>query len=114
MQNETGQLSVDIFQEDGEIIIVAPIAGTPSKEVDISVTEEVLTIKGIRRQPNQVDEKSYLTKECFWGEFERSIVLPKNANTKEIKASFKNNMLEIRIPKTAEEKTKVVKIHVDK
>lgn len=113
MQNETGQLSVDIFQEDQYIVIVAPIAGTSSKEVDISVTEEVLTIKGTRKQPYKIDEKDYLTKECFWGEFERSIVLPKNANTKEINAAFKDNVLEIRIPKTAEEKTKVVKINVD-
>ncbi|MBT4056130.1 Hsp20/alpha crystallin family protein, partial [Candidatus Peregrinibacteria bacterium] len=53
------------------------------------------------------------TKECFWGPFQRSIILPKNANAKEINASFKNNVLEIKIPKTTEEKTKVVKIHVD-
>lgn len=113
MDNEIGQLSVDIFQTDSEIVIVAPIAGAASKDVNITVTDEVLTIKGIRKIPQQIDERAYLTKECFWGTFERSIVLPKSANAKEINAAFTNNILEIRIPKTNEEKTKVVKIHVD-
>ena len=114
MDQDIGQLSVDIFQTKTELIIVAPIAGMSSKNVDISVTEEILTIKGERKSnhPN-VPEKDYLTKECFWGPFQRSIILPKNANAKEINASFKNNVLEIKIPKTTEEKTKVVKINVD-
>lgn len=108
-----GQLSVDIFQKNNEIVVIAPIAGSTSKDVNISVTEDVLTIKGERISDHQIEEKDYLTKECFWGPFERSIVLPKNANGKEIVASFKNNVLEIHIPKTSEEKTKIVKIHVD-
>lgn len=108
-----GQLSVDIFQQNNEIIILAPVAGSTSKDVTISVTDDVLTIKGERLPDHKVEEKDFLTKECFWGKFERSIVLPKNANSKEIAASFKNNILEIHIPKTSDEKTKIVKINVD-
>ncbi|MFA4891203.1 MAG: Hsp20/alpha crystallin family protein [Candidatus Gracilibacteria bacterium] len=110
---EAGQLSLDIFQAKNALIILSPIAGTPLKDVTITVTEDVLTIKGSRLCPHNPDERDYLTKECFWGEFSRSIVLPKNANTKEIKATSLNNILEIHIPKTSEEKTKVVKINVD-
>jgi len=112
-QKDIGQLSVDIFQRDNEIVIIAPVAGATTKDVNIAVTDEVLVISGERRQEHIVDEKSYLTKECYFGPFERSIVLPKNADSKKIQASFKNNILEIRIPKTHEEKTKVVKINVD-
>jgi HSP20 family protein len=112
--DEIGQLSLDIFQTKSEIIILAPIAGTPAKDITITVTDDTLAIKGTREIPYDVDEKDYLTKECFWGNFSRSIVLPKNVNTKEISATSKNNILEIRIPKTSEEKTKVVKINIDK
>ena len=112
--DEIGQLSLDIFQTKLEIIIIAPIAGTSLKDINITVTDDVLTIKGTRENPHEADENDYLTKECFYGPFSRSIVLPKNANTKEISASSKQNILEIRIPKTSEEKTKVVKINVDK
>ena len=112
--DEVGQLSLDIIQTKSEIIIIAPIAGTSIKEVNITVTDDILTIKGERLSPVETDEKNYLTKECFWGKFSRSIVLPKNINTKEISATSINNILEIKIPKLSEEKTKVVKINVDK
>lgn len=111
---EIGQMSLDIIQTKNEIIIIAPIAGVNAKDVGITVNEETLTIKGTRPNPTLADEKDYLTKECFWGDFERSIILPENADSKNIQASSKNNILEIRIPKTSESKTKVVKINVDK
>ena len=111
---EVGQLSLDIFQTKDAIIILAPIAGTKSSDVTVTVTEDILTIRGERLAPEFAEEKDYLTKECFWGKFSRSIVLPKNANPREIKASSKNNILEIQIPKFTEEKTKIVKINIDK
>lgn len=113
MDDNVGQLSVDIFQTKDELTLLAPIAGTSLKDINITVTDDVLTIKGVRVCPHDIDEKDYLTKECFWGEFTRSIVLPKNVDTKKIKATSLNNILEIRIPKTSEDKTKVVKINVD-
>lgn len=111
---EVGQLSLDIIQTKTEIIILAPIAGISAKEVVVTVNDETLTIKGERFSPVEADEKDYLNKECFWGPFSRSIILPKNADARSISATSKNNVLEIRIPKTSEEKTKVVKINVDK
>lgn len=112
--DEVGQLTLDIFQTKDEIVILAPIAGTAAKDVIVTVTEDVLTIKGERLSPYDIDEKDFLTKECFWGKFSRSIVLPKNANPREINATSKNNILEIRIPRLTSEKTKVVKINIDK
>ncbi|MBT3704455.1 Hsp20/alpha crystallin family protein [Candidatus Peregrinibacteria bacterium] len=113
MEDNVGQLSVDIFQTKDELILLAPIAGTSLKDINITVTDDVLTIKGARNCPHDIDEKDYLTKECFWGEFRRAVVLPKNVDSKQIKATSFNNILEIRIPKTSEDKTKVVKINVD-
>ena len=110
LKKEVGQLSVDIFHTDKEIIILAPIAGVNEEDIKLSVTEDVLVIKGEREAVETVDEDNYYTRECFWGNFQRAIVLPKEADIKNIKASFEKNVLEIRIPKTEHEKTKIIKI----
>lgn len=111
---EMGQLSLDIIQTKEAIIILAPIAGTSTRDVTVTVTDDVLTIKGERMPPYEAEEKDYLTKECFWGKFSRSIVLPKNCNPREIAANSKNNILEIKIPRLTDEKSKVVKINEEK
>lgn len=113
MSKSSGQLSVDIYHTDKEIVIMAPIAGVNKEDIHLSVTEDVLVIKGSRKSPKEVAEDNYYTKECFWGDFSRSIVLPEEADTSNISANFELNVLEIIIPKkeiSAEEKTKIIKI----
>jgi HSP20 family protein len=110
LKKEVGQLSLDIYHTDKEIVILAPIAGVTKEDVSISVTDDVLVIKGERDQKEPVPEENYYTKECFWGNFARSIVLPLEADSKQIEASFEKNVLEIRIPKTEKEHTKIIKI----
>ena len=110
LKKEIGQLSLDIYHTDKEIVILAPIAGVEKKDISISVTDDVLVIKGEREAREKVTEESYYTRECFWGNFARSIVLPLEANTKKINAAFEKNVLEIRIPKEKLEHTKIIKI----
>lgn len=110
LKKEIGQLSVDIYHTDKEIVILAPVAGVTKEDVKLSVTEDVLVIRGERDSVEEVDEENYYTRECFWGNFQRAIVLPKEADVKNISASFEKNVLEIRIPKTQHEKTKIIKI----
>ncbi len=110
LKKEVGQLSVDIYHTDNEIIILAPIAGVGKNDIDISLTEDVLVIKGQRPKQEEIPEENYYTKECFWGNFSRAIVLPNEADTKNISANFENNVLEIRIPKSNEQETKIIKI----
>ncbi|PIR55000.1 Hsp20/alpha crystallin family protein [Candidatus Peregrinibacteria bacterium CG10_big_fil_rev_8_21_14_0_10_36_19] len=110
IKKEVGQLSLDIFQTPKEIVILAPIAGVAKEDIHLSLTEDVLVIKGERKLHEVIDEDSYYTKECFWGLFQRSIVLPLEADTKHISASFDLNVLEIRIPKTERESTQIIKI----
>ncbi len=110
---EIGQLSLDIYKdEDGKgLTIKAPIAGVEKDDVTLSVTDDVLIIKGNREETREVAEDDYYTKECFWGSFSRSIVLPLNADTKKISASFEKNVLEIHIPLTeGKEQTKIIRI----
>lgn len=110
LKKEVGQLSVDIYHTNNEIVILAPIAGVDKNDIHISVTDDVLVIKGERPSREEPPEDAYYTRECFWGSFSRSIVLPLEADSKKISASFEKNVLEIRIPKSEIEKTKIIKI----
>lgn len=110
LRKEVGQLSVDIYYSDKEIVVIAPVAGINKEDVHLSVTEDVLVIKGERKIPEEVPEDNYYTKECFWGPFSRSIVLPLEAEVEKISAQFENNVLTIRIPKGEKEHTKIIKI----
>lgn len=105
-----GQLALDIYQTEEEIIILSAVAGVSEDDLNISVTDEVLTIKGKRHLPDRVPEEDYLTKECFWGDFSRSIVLPVTADSAKIAASFKNGILRINIPKVEKLSTNVIRI----
>ncbi len=108
---EVGQISLDIFTHEKEIIILAPIAGASPDDITLAITEDVLTIKGVRPQKYQVNEEDYYTKECFWGRFSRSIVLPLEADTASISAQFEKNILEIRIPRKEINRTNIIKIN---
>ncbi|MEK7547821.1 MAG: Hsp20/alpha crystallin family protein [Patescibacteria group bacterium] len=110
IKKEVGQLSLDIYQTDKEIVILAPIAGVGKENINIAITDEVLVIKGTRPSKEHISEDCYYTKECFWGDFSRSIVLPEEADTQNASASFENNVLEIKIPKKEIERTKIIKI----
>lgn len=110
LKKEVGQLSVDIYHTDKELVVIAPIAGISKENITLSLTDDVLVIRGERPSREEIPEENYYTRECFWGNFSRAIVLPEEADTKNITAGFDNNVLEIRIPKGKVEHTKIIKI----
>lgn len=110
---EQGQLAVDVYQTPTQIIVVAPIAGVKTNDIQISITEDVLTIKGKRCLEFNIPDEDYLTQECFWGTFSRSIVLPKSADSSHIEATLKDSVLKIILKRTEKEKTKVIRIKTD-
>ncbi len=105
-----GQLALDVYQTNTEIIIVAPIAGVKLSDISVSITEDVLTIKGTRDFEFNVRDEDYLTQECFWGGFSRSIVLPASVDSSKINASFKDCVLKISLPRTEKLQTRVIRI----
>ena len=107
---QQGQLALDVYQTKTHIMITAPVAGVSLKDINVSITEDVLTIKGTRDQEDSIPDEDYFTQECFWGNFSRSIVLPAAVDPSKISASFKEGVLKISIPKTAQSKTKIVRI----
>ena len=107
---QRGQIAVDIFEQDNYYIIRAPIAGVKLSDLDIEVDDKVLTIRGTRALSDEIPDHQYYVKECYWGEFSRSVTLPCSIDPKRVKATFsKDSILKILIPK--EEKVKIVRIN---
>lgn len=110
MEETEGQLAVDVYQNDDSVIVKAPIAGVRPEDLEISITDEVVNIKGERKEESEVKRENYLCQECYWGGFSRSYVLPVPVIGDKAQASLKNGILTITIPK--QEKTKVKTIEV--
>ncbi|MEK7523785.1 MAG: Hsp20/alpha crystallin family protein [Patescibacteria group bacterium] len=110
LTNEEGQLALDVFQTADEIVVVAPIAGVKFSDLSITITDEVLTLKGRRNFHFNVQPSDYFTQECFWGHFSRSVILPESVDTSNVSASFKTGILTIRIPKIEKIRTRMIKI----
>lgn len=111
---EMGQLSVDVYESKDQLLIVAPVAGVKLSDVNLSITDDVLTISGERKLDLQIPAEEFLIQECFWGAFSRSIVLPDNVDTSRISAGFKDGILKISLPKIpGPNQTRLIKIKTD-
>lgn len=108
-----GQLTLDVYQAREEIIIKSTIAGVKSEDLDISVTNDILTIKGIRFKDEEVGVEDYYYQECYWGPFSRSVILPTDADPDQIKASLKNGILTVRLLKVEKIKTKKIAVRTE-
>ncbi len=98
--SDAGELVVDVYETEKEVVVESAIAGVTAEELDISLEQDILIIKGERKDPAESDkEKNYFVKECFFGPFEKEIILPKEVDTTQIKAKMKNGLLIIRLPK---------------
>jgi len=102
-----GQLAADVYETDSDFCIQAPVAGVNQEEIEIFVENNMLVIKGERPEPDAGQNKKYYYKECYWGPFSRQTMLPEDANTQRIAASFKKGVLTIKIPKKKTEKRKI-------
>ncbi len=108
-----GQLAVDVYQTPISIIVESLVAGIKIEDIDISVSPDSLIIKGGRRKEERINDKDYLYKECFWGKFSRSIILPEEVDAERANASFKNGILKIVLPKINRQKSKKIKVKFD-
>lgn len=96
-----GQLAVDVFQTEKDILITSTVAGVRAQDLDISMNGDMITIKGIRRhQYSSVDNDDYFIRECYWGGFSRSIILPLDIIQEGIEATIDQGVLTIRLPKS--------------
>jgi|SRR3989344_6258313 len=105
-----GELAVDVYQTNGEIVIQSTIAGVSSDDLDVNIENDVVTISGERRNPNEEEDKSYFYQECYWGPFSRQIILPEEIDTSRIEASMKDGVFTLRLPKLERQKVRRIKV----
>lgn len=105
-----GQLAVDVYQTPEAVVVQAAIAGVAPDGLQVSIHNDVLTIRGRRERGEAVDAADYFTRECYWGTFSRSVVLPIEVRQDKINAVLKNGILTITLPKAKPERPVKVKL----
>ncbi len=108
-----GQLAIDAYQTEDAIIVVAPVAGVTKEDVEISITDEVVTIKGDRKPPKDILPENYFVQECYWGPFSRSLILPVPIEAEEGQAQISNGLLILHLPKREKTYTKIIKVKTE-
>jgi HSP20 family protein len=102
--------AADIYETQDEWVAVLELPGVNHKEIDISLVGDTLTVRGERRREEQVGEENYYRIERNIGPFSRSLVLPSAVNAERIRATYRDGLLEIRLPKREEAKPKPIPI----
>jgi len=105
--------SLDISETSNDLVVKTELPGMDPKDIDISLNDGMLTIKGERKQEKEEKEENYHLIERSYGSFCRSVKLPKEVKHDKVKASFRNGVLKIVLPKSEESKKKEVKVKVE-
>ena len=104
-----GQLAIDIYQTENELVIRSAIAGVKPEFLDISFERDIIIIRGKREKPSE-EKEDYFSQECYWGPFSREIILPVEVDPNLAEATMKEGILTIRLPKIEREKKRVIKV----
>ena len=105
--------AVDLYEEKDDIVVKAELPGMEKDNIEVNLSGHRLTIKGERKQEEEVKKEGYYRAERSYGSFLRTLELPSEVQTDKAKAAFKNGILEIRLPKTEEAMKKEAKVKVD-
>lgn len=107
---QEGELPVDMYQTGDDVVIRALIAGVSPNDLDIAITRDMVTIRGMREEHQEAADDDYYHRELFWGSFSRTILLPEEVLIDEADAQEKHGLLEIRLPKV--DKNRSTKLQV--
>ena len=107
---EEGELSIDVYQNQNEIVIKTMVAGVRPEDLDVSISRDMVTIKGKREAPKGVASENYFYQELYWGSFSRTILLPAEIETEDVEATERRGLLTIKLPKIDKGSTQTVKI----
>lgn len=105
-----GQLALDIYQDKDSITVKSTIAGVKPEDLDITIENDRVTIRGERKREEEVKNEDYLMQECYWGSFYRSFDLPVEVDVDKSIADIKDGILTLILPKASRSKTKKVKV----
>ena len=114
MDSQTeGQLLIDVYHDEKNIYIKSTIAGVKPDDLDISLNNDMLTIRGTRVGEVDLENTDYFYQECYWGGFSRSIILPVEVKHDKISATMKNGVLTITLPKANKKRQIPIKVNHD-
>ncbi|HSH55897.1 MAG TPA: Hsp20/alpha crystallin family protein [Candidatus Limnocylindrales bacterium] len=105
-----GQLAVDVYETREKLVVKARTAGVNKHDLDVSISDNTLTIRGTLSAGNEDDVENYFLQECYWGEFSRSIALPVPVKEEEIEAVLKDGVLTISFGKVKQDTVKKIQI----
>jgi len=106
----SGMPAIDMYQTDDDIIVKVAVPGMKPEDVQISVTGDMLSIKGETREQTDTKEKAYHIREQRWGSFERAITLPTSVKSEKAQAEFENGILTVTLPKAEDVKPKMITV----
>ena len=107
---QEGELPVDMYQTGDAVVIRALVAGVSPEDLDIAITRDMVTIKGLREEYQEAADDDYYHRELFWGSFSRTLLLPEEVLIDEAEAQEKHGMLEIRLPKVDKDRSARLKV----
>lgn len=105
-----GQLAVDVYQTENEIVICSTVAGVKPEDLDISIENDMVSIRGRREKSEEVPPENYFCQECYFGPFSRSVVLPVEVDAEKGEAGIKEGILTVRVPKLKKDKAKKIEV----
>lgn len=109
-ESEDGELAVDVYQTPDDIVIKTMVAGVRPDDLDISITRDMVTIKGNREESHEVDEGDFFHKELYWGTFSRTVLLPQEIDVEGAEASEKHGLLILKLPKIDKDRKTKLKV----
>jgi len=96
---EEGQLAIDVYETNGNIVVQSTIGGIRAEDLDISIENDLVTIRGSRENKIEKEGKKYFYQECYWGSFMRKVILPEEVDASKAKAVVKDGILTLTMPK---------------
>lgn len=105
-----GQLTIDMYQTDNELVIKSTIAGVKPEDLDVAINNDMITVRGERSNEEEVSGENFYYQECYWGSFSRSVVLPVDVLPEKAEAALKNGILTVRLPKADTNKVKKIQV----
>lgn len=105
-----GQLAVDVYETDQQLVVKARTAGVNKEDLDVSISDGILTVSGTLSSGDDTDATNWHIQECYWGEFSRTLALPVSVKEDEASASLKDGVLSITFPKEQQEQAKKIQV----
>lgn len=109
-QQLPGQLALDVYETTEKLFVKARTAGVNKNDLDVSIADNTLTVRGTLSAGTEEDVQNYFLQECYWGEFSRSIALPVAVKEDEVEASLKDGVLTISFTKVKQDSVKKIQV----